>query len=197
MTKRHYLIQVLLVIAYCLLYAGILVTAKLNGWGIYDPLKDAIQVFLAVPIAWLALCTQRRIAYLQALRTLYSQVLHAVQSAIQYTHHPCKAREASPGQLEAIGPTQHDFGQVMYALSKAVDEFRAVFENVAESDDDVGFFPFEELKSIRKELDKLGFGSKFTPAEAKLARDRIVVHWKTMRLYLLKEFDRDQPTWPR
>jgi hypothetical protein len=53
---------------------------------VYATYKDLLPLLIAIPAAWLGYCFQRRTSYLAALRTLWENLIPAVQQAIHYTH---------------------------------------------------------------------------------------------------------------
>jgi hypothetical protein len=116
-------------------------------------------------------------------------MLKAVNAARQYTH----CEQAS----------QEKFAEVYTLLSIAIDELRMVYKNIGEritgSRKEGGLYPFEPLKGIREEINKLGFDTSFaqhTAEDRKQARDRIERHWHSLVAGFLPEFDRPVPTKP-
>jgi hypothetical protein len=185
MTRRHLYRWTSVVI-------GIYVAAMLIGIGlrcwhpdehdlIYATFKDLIPFVIAIPAAWLGFCFQRRASYLQQLRGFWSDLVEVVQSSVQYTY--------------LTAPTQENYGAAITAVSAAVDEVRGIFKNIKEGPIAIGLYPFESLKDIKRALDDLGFGPSVTPSTAKICRDKILVSWRRLRGQLLREFDRDCPTY--
>jgi hypothetical protein len=178
--------------------------------------RAAVPAFVAVAAGWITYCLQRRVSYINSLRSLWDKVVEAVQNAIQYTY--------------KTSPSDTDFNQVMYELSCRIDDVRGVFRNVGESyvepnrdskkyvksvrggktiedivlltadfklnRDHIGVYPFESLKQIRGTIKKLGFGSAVTADSADAARRTIANLWKITRYELSKELDRDYPAFP-
>lgn len=149
---------------------------------LYSTFKDLIPLLIATPAAWLGYCVQRRSAYHQQLRSLWSKLIDAVQSAIQYTH------------LEE--PTQQEYSSVLVKLSSAIDEVRGLFCNLGEGDKNLKLYPFEPLKDIYGLLKTLSYGKRFDIDKATVERVKILKLWKSVRQELLKEFDREEPTFP-
>ena len=148
----------------------------------YRSIKDAIPLFIAIPAAWLGYCLQRRQAYLKDVRDLWSKLVPAVQDAIQYTH--------------LKSPTQAEYAKALKALSVAIEELRAVFSNVGETQADVGLFPFEKIKTIQSVVSRLGFDDTSTPEAARAARAEIIDSWKLLRYHFLSELERGIPARP-
>jgi hypothetical protein len=146
----------------------------------YRTFKDVMPTMIAVPAAYLAFAFQRRNSYLQALRTLWSHMVHAVAAAMAYT------------DLDA--PTKAEYQAVLMKLGVAIEEVRAVFKNVPKAGDADGLYPFEPVKRIYQEIRALGHGDGSSAADRLAARSRIYNMWKDSRSRLLAEFDRDTPT---
>ncbi len=134
------------------------------------------------PLPGWAIASRGALAYLQHLRALWSQINSAVQQCFQYTH------------LEH--PTQTQYGDVLTSMSTVIDEIRGAFKNIGEGPDVRGLYPFEEIKSIRKEISDLAFGQKFDMQAAAKARRTILEQWKRVQEPFLSEFDREEPTYP-
>lgn len=168
------------------IYSGSIVAgAGLKFWAdesVYNTFTDLIPLIIAAPAAWLGYCFSLRLALLQHLRTLWHQIVSAVQDSIQYTH--------------LNSPTQEQFGDVLRNLSISIDELRGAFKNVGECDSNRGLYPYENLKSICDEISTLGFGPKLDPISTKRAREKIIENWKAVQAPFLHEFERTEPSIP-
>lgn len=184
MTRRTLLHWVIVSILVYVTYGALLAWFKLVDRfdELYVLLKDGAIFVSAVPAAWLTACFQRRTSFLEQLRDLWSQLVDAVQEAVQYTH------------LEA--PTQAQYAQVMKKLSAVIDEFRSVFRNLDEAHGapDSGYFPFESIRTIYRLVGDLGYGGNFKVEQAQATRTRVIQLWKRLRQPLLVEFDRQKPS---
>jgi len=134
--------------------------------------RAAVPAFVAVAAGWITYCLQRRVSYINSLRSLWDKVVEGVQHAIQYTY--------------KTSPSETDFAEVMCELSCCIDDVRGVFRNVGESyvqpnpeskryvkslkgaktiedialltanfklnRDHIGVYPFESLKQMRAGL---------------------------------------------
>lgn len=150
---------------------------------VYSTYKDLVPFLIAIPAAWLALCVQQRNSYMQQLRKLWSDVVSSVQEGIQVTF--------------LTPPTQEQYAKALSRLSCAIEEVRGVFKNLGENRNSIGLYPFEALKEIRREVMNLGFGGGFAADRAPDARKAIIKLWKQLRDKMLREFDRDLPTYPQ
>lgn len=145
---------------------------------IYQSFRDVIPFIFAIPAAYLGYCFQRRQSYMESLRTLWSQLVRAVQRAIIYTYDPT--------------PTQQEYADVITALSIAIDEVRGVYKNIGEAPDRIGVYPYEPIKEIYKAVRALGYG-EISEEQRDLARQRLIGHWQSIRANFLDEFDRAEP----
>ncbi len=141
--------------------------------------KDLIPFMIAIPIAYLGYCFQRRANYLLALRPLWSNLIISVNKAIQFTHDTETDRK--------------DYADTLNLLSVSIDEVRGVYSNLKIKNDGIGYYPFESLKTIHKIISELGYGSADISKSAE-ARKQIKHHWKNIRQTFLLEFDRPEPT---
>lgn len=147
---------------------------------VFGTFKDLISLFIAIPAALLSYAVQRRSAYLSQLRSLWSIMVESVNSAIQYTH--------------LTSTNQTDYANVLTKLSIAIDEVRSLFCNLGENDKSIGLYPFEPLKNIFNLISEMSFGKSFNKSSATEDRKKIFVLWRDMRKEILKEFDREEPT---
>ena len=149
---------------------------------VYSAFKDLIPFFIAIPAAWLGYCFSRRLAYLQQLRALWTQINSAVQGCIQYTH--------------LAAPSQESYGSVLTQMSTVIDEVRGAFMNIGERPGVRGLYPFEEIKGIRRSISALGFADRFDAGAATECRGEILRQWNRVQEPFLSEFDRQEPTYP-
>lgn len=108
--------------------------------------------------------------------------MKAVQTASQYTH------------IEY--PTKEQYSETLCSLSAAIEEVRGVFMNLGETDNKIGLYPFEPVKDILRLISDLGYNKQITTDDGKIVRDKIFALWADARKELLKEFDREIPTFP-
>ncbi|HMS65614.1 MAG TPA: hypothetical protein PKD83_10215 [Ignavibacteria bacterium] len=152
------------------------VTEKKSNYAIF---KDLIPFMIAIPIAFLGYCFQRRANYLLALRPLWTNLIISVNTAIEFTHQ-------NPS-------TQKEYGNTLMLLSASIDEVRGVYSNLNIKQDGTGYYPFESLKSIHKIISDLGYGNTDKEKQGE-ARKHIYHNWKNLRQTFLLEFDRPEPT---
>lgn len=150
-----------------------------NNRVLYSTFKDLIPLLISMPAAWLGYCMQRRSAYLQQLRSLWSRLIDAVHSSLQYTY--------------LSEPKQPEHLNVLLKLSSVIDEVRGLFCNLEESGGEGGLYPFEPLKDIYGQLKELGYENPSSEKKMNV-RKRVEALWKDVRQELLREFDREEPT---
>jgi hypothetical protein len=168
-----YLLAILLGVVFRLLDSG-------PDWLIYSTYKDIIPLVIAIPAAYLAFSFQRRGSYMQSLRGYWSLLVRAVQGAQSYTYLP--------------QPSFEQYSKVLTDLSVVIDEGRGIFENLPSRGGAAGWYPFEPIKEMHKDLRDFGYGESATTKNPKALRGRIKMRWKLVRAELLREFDRDVPT---
>lgn len=148
---------------------------------LYNTFKDLIPLIIAIPAIWLGHCLQRRSSYLQQLRTLWSLLVDAVQECAAYTY------------LESPRHEQHLF--VLKKLAISIDEVRGVFTNLKNPKGTRTLYPFEPIKNIYLIIEKFGFTGR-VESEREQLRKQVFALWREVRDELLKEFDREVPSFP-
>lgn len=193
MTKHNLSVAIRNVVLGCGIWVALMLVAKLApcpGWlkphlpfsrdSLYSVLKDVIPLVLAWPVAYLSHAFQRRVSYLQALRSLYGDIIEAIAQARQYTY--SENREDS------------EWESALVDLSKAIDGVRAVYYNLGESEKETGLYPYEPLKDIYQAL--LKCPPKCSEDHRGSIRRLIDTKWKGVRHRFLDEFDRSRPSKP-
>ena len=180
MTRRSFQMWVAAIAG---LYASFILTGLFLHWsgGRYDLFKDLVPLATALPAVILTGIYQRRTSFLQQLRSTWTLLLGAVQDSIQFTHTP--------------DPEAEDFGSAMRNLSYFIDDFRALYKNLAEDKGGPSFYPYESLKSIQKVVSAYYLKTDHSEKQGEAARKEIVAHWHNVRMPILKEFDRLEPTY--
>jgi hypothetical protein len=186
MTRRQLLswVYTVIVIYLIAIAAGMLIRLLRPREGdlTYSTYKDLLPFMIAIPAAWLGYCFQRRSSYLQALRTLYVELVCAVNKAIEHTRW-------------RTSPSEDDFRETIELLSIAIDSVRGVFKNVPSRNYPLGLYPYENLKEIRRIIGWLGFEEQWSK-EKDSAHECIVKLWVEMHSALLQEFDTAIPILP-
>jgi hypothetical protein len=185
MTKKQLRRAVLLVVA-CYATLGLIAflmrtTLPEGGGSIFEGYQVMVPYIFAIPAALLGYAFQQRGSYLLTLRALWSQLVRAVNAAIQYT-------------LDAQ-PTERQYTDVLTQLAIAIDEVRGAYLNVGETESTVGLYPYEPIKTIYQLVHDLGYAQtdELTRRET---REVIIQNWQSIRKAFLAEFDRAEPTEP-
>lgn len=185
MTRRrlHNIIIIITIIYILCIVCGILLRIFDNSKDqiIYETFTDLIPLIFAIPLGYLGFCFQRRNNFMSSLKELWKNMIFALNETLEYTH------------KDKISNVEYE--RTLKELSKVIDELRGVYKNIGESQESKGLYPFEPIKSIRKEIEKLGFGD-IDKVKAKEARQIIIGNWKSIRNEFLHEFDRYEPTKP-
>ena len=179
--KRFQTYFALIAIVYGLfLFSGLCL--KFRDSSNYELFKDLIPIATALPAAILAGIYQRRGSFLQQIRSSWMLLIEGIQEAIQFTH------------LE--DPTPEDKRRTFKALSLAIDDFRSLYKNLKEGRDSEGYFPYESLKKIESDLGHYCKEKQYESQLARMAlRRSIITDWKRVRVPVLEEFDRVEPTY--
>ena len=184
MTKRRlYRITMMVIGVYtvAILLGGVIrICDARQDLAIYSTYKDLLPLIIAIPAAYLAYSFQRRSSYVQALRAYWSLLVRAVQGAYGYTL--------------SNQPTYEQWSRVLIDLGVAIDEARGVFNNLPVPGKPEGWYPFEPIKEIYRDIQFVRYGADVTDVQLRDLHERIDERWRLVRAELLREFDRDVPT---
>ncbi len=150
-----------------------------------EPLFEVAVALMPVPIviaaAYLAHAFQQRSLYVQALRTLWSQIIVALNDLREYVDLP--------------DPSLAQYAHAKRSISIVIDEMRGFYRNVGESEEHIGYYPFEPLHDMRKALEALGHDAPDVDQRAD-ANEQIEQAWFALRQPFLAEFETPEPTSP-
>ena len=132
---------------------------------------------VAVPAAYLAHCFQQRALFVSSLRALWSDAVKAKGLLVRY----------------CLSAGQTDYYEAWTGLSNVVDEVRAVYRNMDETDQKVGIRSFEPLMDMLGEFESLDPSSKTPPPFAQI-QTNITDSWQAFQDAFLEEFDRPEPS---
>ena len=178
MTRKSLRNRILLVIGICIFFilaGAILFLLDTNA---FQTFRDFILLLVAIPASLLADYFQKRNNFEAALRVLWSNILHSVNEARQYTYRKFTSEEM--------------YRQNLLNLSKSIDEVRSVYKNLGETKTETGYYPFESLKCIYTTIEDLGYGG-IDDSKAQNARKELDHYWKNFKETFLWEFDRPEP----
>jgi len=161
---------------------GVILRIKFPGPGpVYETYKDLIPLAIALPAAYLAYALQNRGAYLTGLRAVWSKMADALGAAITYTELP--------------SPTREEYVEILRKLSAVIEEVRGVYKNVPAKGAPDGWYPFEPVKQIYKEIKALGYGEQVSAAQQVTTQNIIYEMWKGCRAPFLSELNIEKPTY--
>jgi hypothetical protein len=146
----------------------------------YGLIKDMSPLLLGIVAVLLTSWYQQRMAFLQAMRTLWSHMIEAKVVMLAYAATPTKTDDA--------------YRSAYHKVSRAIDEMRTVYRNVGETETHIGWYPYEPLNDMRKAFEPLGGDTSDRAAER--ARERIEASWAALRWRFLEEFGAPEPTHP-
>jgi hypothetical protein len=146
----------------------------------YSLLKDMSPLLLGILAVFLTSWYQQRMAFLQAMRALWSHMIEAKVGMLAYAATPARTDDA--------------YRSAYHQISRAIDEMRTVYRNVGENESYVGWYPYEPLNDMRKAFEELRRDSSDRAAER--ARDKIEASWAALRWRFLEEFGAPEPTHP-
>jgi hypothetical protein len=147
---------------------------------VYQTYRDFIPLIIALPAAFLAQAFQRRAAYVQGLRAVWTDMVGAVAAALTYTELPT--------------PSKDNYADVLRRLSAAIEAVRGFYANVPSGVPSSGWYPFEPVKQIREQIKALGFGDEATAERRSDAHDQIYDMWRRVRARFLAELEVEVPT---
>ena len=190
-----------LTLIYSLLFAvlGISLIAKLAGYipglnavqlkplfsDVYDYMKDMALIIITVIAAYLANVFQKRSSFVNSLEREWRGIVQTKTALYRFT--------------EKDNPSHEDYLDAFCTISATLDNMRIVYENVGESDDLVGLYPYEPLHDMRRAIATLDPKNNATPptvAARKCVRDAILQSFSALRENFLEELDIEQPTHP-
>ncbi|MFN3746159.1 MAG: hypothetical protein ACK4TL_15775 [Hyphomicrobiaceae bacterium] len=151
---------------------------------IYDYLKDMALVLVTVIAAYLANVFQKRAIFLNALKEEWRNIVKAKSALFTFTQ-----REA---------PTPAEYFSAFCAISETIDNMRAVYGNVGETQRRIGLYPYAPLHDMRRALQSIEpqGDRRVTAEDRKLARDAILQSFYALRETFLEELDLEAPDNP-
>ena len=156
---------------------------------LYAVYSDAIILVVTGLVGFMANAFQRRDAFVDLLRALWSHLIVAKNDVTSL------ARFVTAGGVEKNPESfESRYEQVYASLSHVIDEMRGVYRNVGETDTDLGLYPFEPLHDMRRSLELLGQDP--TVAQARETQTQVNQAWESLRFSFLKEFEAPEPTNP-
>src|SRR5215475_6608402 len=151
---------------------------------VYEYLRDMSLLIATGGVAYITNMFQKRTSFVEALKEEWRDIIATKSALFTYT------------QLER--PTPEQYIATFCRLSETIDNMRSVYQNVGETGDMVGLYPYAPLHDMRRALQTLDPRKNPTPdAEARaLVRDAILQSFYALRETFLEELDLEEPDHP-
>ena len=151
---------------------------------LYEYLRDMSLLIATGGVAYVANVYQKRASFIDALKEEWRDIIAAKSAVFTYT------------QLDR--PTLDQYLSAFCKLSETIDNMRSVYQNVGETDDLIGLYPYAPLHDMRRALQTLDPRRLPVPdADARnLARDAVLQSFYALRENFLEELDLEEPDHP-
>ena len=166
--------------------------APLRGSGLEAMLKDAYEFLRDMSlliatggVAYITNVYQKRSSFVAALKEEWRDIIAAKSALFSYT------------QLEK--PSSEIYLVTFCKLSETIDNMRSVYQNVGETGDLVGLYPYAPLHDMRRALQTLDPRKNPQAPDAEmraLVRDAILQSFYALRETFLEELDLEEPDHP-
>ncbi len=150
----------------------------------YEYLRDMSLLIATGGVAYLTNMFQKRSGFVEALKEEWRDIIATKSVLFAYT------------QLER--PTLEQYLETFCKLSETIDNMRSVYQNVGETGDLVGLYPYAPLHDMRRALQTLDPRKAPTtdPETRNLVRDAILQSFYALRETFLEELDLEEPDHP-
>jgi len=145
----------------------------------YEYLRDMSLLIATGGVAYIANMFQKRSSFVEALKEEWRDIIATKSALFAYT------------QLER--PNLEQYLATFCRLSETIDNMRSVYQNVGETNELVGLYPFAPLHDMRRALQTLD-PRKTPDADAEtrnLVRDAILQSFYALRETFLEELDQE------
>ncbi|HSR80828.1 MAG TPA: hypothetical protein VLL28_08635 [Hyphomicrobiaceae bacterium] len=151
---------------------------------IYEYLRDMSLLIATGGVAYITNLFQKRSGFVEALKEEWRDIIATKSALFAYT------------QLER--PTAEQYIATFCRLSETIDNMRSVYQNVGETRDLIGLYPYAPLHDMRRALQTLDPRKNPNPdAQARnLVRDAILQSFYALRETFLEELDLQEPDHP-
>jgi hypothetical protein len=151
---------------------------------LYEYLRDMSLLIATGGVAYVANIYQKRASFIDALKEEWRDIIAAKSAVFTYT------------QLDR--PTLDQYLTAFCKLSETIDNMRSVYQNVGETYDLIGLYPYAPLHDMRRALQTLDPRKLPVPdADARnLARDAVLQSFYALRENFLEELDLEEPDNP-
>jgi hypothetical protein len=150
----------------------------------YEYLRDMSLLIATGGVAYISSIYQKRSSFLEALKEEWRDIIATKSALFAYT------------QIE--NPTTEQYIATFCKLSETIDNMRSVYQNVGETEDLVGLYPYAPLHDMRRALQTLDPRKNPSPDDEtrNLVRDAILQSFYALRETFLEELDLEEPDHP-
>jgi hypothetical protein len=152
----------------------------------YEYLRDMSLLIATAGVAYITNVFQKRHSFVEALKEEWRDIIATKSALFAYT------------QIEQ--PTTEQYIETFCKLSETIDNMRSVYQNVGETDDLIGLYPFAPLHDMRRALQTLdprkSINAQVDAEQRNLARDCILQSFYALRETFLEELDLEEPDRP-
>ncbi len=150
----------------------------------YEYLRDMSLLIATGGVAYITNMFQKRSSFIEGLKEEWRDIIATKSALFSYT------------QLER--PTAEQYIATFCRLSETIDNMRSVYQNVGETDELIGLYPYAPLHDMRRALQTLD--PRKNPAldaeTRNLVRDAILQSFYALRETFLEELDLEEPDHP-
>jgi hypothetical protein len=150
----------------------------------YEYLRDMSLLIATGGVAYITNVFQKRHGFVEALKEEWRDIIATKSALFAYT------------QIER--PTTEQYIATFCRLSETIDNMRSVYQNVGETSDLVGLYPFAPLHDMRRALQTLDprKAADAGDEQRNLVRDCILASFYALRETFLEELDLEEPDRP-
>lgn len=151
---------------------------------IYEYLRDMSLLIATGGVAYITNMFQKRTSFVEALKEEWRDIIATKSALFAYT------------QLER--PTAEQYIATFCRLSETIDNMRSVYQNVGETHDLIGLYPYAPLHDMRRALQTLDprKNPNLDTQARNLVRDAILQSFYALRETFLEELDLEEPDHP-
>jgi hypothetical protein len=151
---------------------------------IYEYLRDMSLLIATGGVAYITNLFQKRSGFVEALKEEWRDIIATKSALFAYT------------QLER--PTAEQYIATFCRLSETIDNMRSVYQNVGETRDLIGLYPYAPLHDMRRALQTLDprKNPELDVQARNLVRDAILQSFYALRETFLEELDLEEPDHP-
>jgi hypothetical protein len=153
---------------------------------LYEYLRDMSLLIATGGVAYVTNVFQKRHSFVEALKEEWRDIIATKSALFAYT------------QIEQ--PTTEQYIATFCNLSETIDNMRSVYQNVGETGDLIGLYPFAPLHDMRRALQTLdprkSINAQVDAEQRNLARDCILQSFYALRETFLEELDLEEPDRP-